>query len=143
PFTGDALQGFGAVIAKAQSGAGNQVFDGARDKHFAGTGQRRDARADMDHDPADLVAHDLAFSCMQAGADRETERLDAVRYGASTADRARGAIEGISGADDVSEQDYGQDTIGLDAVPNAGEKFFDFAKDDIRVAQPHEMIRPR
>src|SRR6185369_9158552 len=97
---------------KAQSGAGNQVLDGARDKHFAGTGQRRDARADMDHDPADLVAHDLAFASMQAGADRETERLDAVRYGASAADRARGAIESgkktITGCVDLATAEAGK-----------------------------------
>jgi Flp pilus assembly pilin Flp len=93
PFVGDAFERFHAVIAKARSGAGNQVLDGARDKHFARRCQRRDAGADMDHDPADLLAHDLAFASVETVPDLEPERLDTTRYGAGAADCARGAIE--------------------------------------------------
>ena len=39
----------------------------------------------MDHNPADVLAHHLAFPGVEAGADVETKRLDAIRYGPRTA----------------------------------------------------------
>ena len=45
----------GAAILERDARAGHEVLDGARDEHLAGAGLRRDARADVDGDPAELV----------------------------------------------------------------------------------------
>jgi hypothetical protein len=51
-----------AAILEFESGAGDEILDRARDEHFAGSSERRDARADRDSDAGDLVVADLAFT---------------------------------------------------------------------------------
>src|ERR1700722_10281871 len=50
PFALDALERSGAVMAKAQAGAGDQILDRARHQHLAGPRERGDTGADMDRD---------------------------------------------------------------------------------------------
>ena len=66
PFAGHTLERFAAAVIEAQSGAYDQVLDGARHQHLAGVGERRDPRADMNGDAANIVADDFALAGMES-----------------------------------------------------------------------------
>jgi hypothetical protein len=55
PRFGDALELMFAAVLELESGTGHEIFDRARDQHFAGSGERRDAGADRDRDASDLA----------------------------------------------------------------------------------------
>ena len=76
PFAGNALQWRDTTAAKAKARPGDEILHGARYQYFPGAGQRRDPRPDVDGDPADIIADDLAFARVQAGADIDAERPD-------------------------------------------------------------------
>jgi hypothetical protein len=55
------------------TGAGDEVFDRARDEHFAWVRGLRHPRSDVHGDPAGLTGHHLALTGLQPGADLEPE----------------------------------------------------------------------
>ena len=55
---------------------GDEVFDGGGDEGLVRLGLGGDAGADVDCDARDLVAVDLAFAGVEAGADLESELMD-------------------------------------------------------------------
>ena len=74
-------------------GADDEVLHGARDEHLARAGERRDARAEMDGQPGDVVRQDLDLADVDAGPDLEPELPDAVADRDRAADRAGRAVE--------------------------------------------------
>ena len=93
PFAGDTLKGSGAAVAEAQARAGHQILYCARHKDLAGAGERGNARADVDSDPADVLSHHLALAGMQPGAHFDIECLDFLGDGAGAANAARGPVK--------------------------------------------------
>ena len=67
------------AVGECHARPGHEVADGARDEHLAGARERRDARADVHGDPAEVVvAEQLALAGVQPGAQADAERLDRV-----------------------------------------------------------------
>jgi hypothetical protein len=93
-------------VLKGQRRARNQILYGRGYQHFAGLSEGRDAGSDMNGDPAEVVAYDLALARVQTGSNLDPERLDAVRDGASTADGPGRAVESgektIAGGPDLA-----------------------------------------
>jgi len=94
PFAGDALEGLVAAIAEAQARPGNKVLDRARHQHLARTGKRRDARADVNRNTADIVADHFALAGMESGTDFDPERPDLLGDCTRAAHAARWTVEG-------------------------------------------------
>ena len=69
----------------------SRTVDG--DEHLVGGGSG-DTRPDMDGDPRDLVAEQLALAGVKAGPELEPQVVRAVADRHGTADRAGGAVEG-------------------------------------------------
>ena len=94
PFAGNTLEGLAAAVAEAQPGARHQVLYGARHQHLARTGERRDARADVNGNPTDIVVDHFAFAGMEPSTDFDPKRPDLLGNGAGAADAARRSVEG-------------------------------------------------
>src|SRR2546423_1061407 len=94
PRPGDALQLVLAALLEGDPGAGDEVAHRARDEHLARPGERRDARAGVDGDPAHLPVRELALARVQPGAELESEAAHTVADRAGGADRARRPVEG-------------------------------------------------
>src|SRR5262245_65919000 len=82
-----------STLLESNAGPRNEIFDSARDEHFAGRGVRRHARPDVNSDAADLLADDLAFSRVETAPDFETERANRVANAARAANRALRTVE--------------------------------------------------
>src|SRR5262249_33586929 len=93
PFALDALERSVAAILEAEARPDHEVLDGARREDFAGTRRGRDARADVDGDAADVLAHAHALAGVQAGAHLEPERADRVSNAEAASNAARRAVE--------------------------------------------------
>src|SRR5579863_8940995 len=93
PLVGDSLQSVWTTIYELDSGAGDEVADGAGYQHFVGIRRRCDPRADVYSDSAHVVADQLALAGMQSGAHLEAQRLHPLADCACTSDRARRTIE--------------------------------------------------
>src|SRR2546423_1777707 len=78
PRPGNALQLVLAALLEGDPGAGDEVAHRARDEHLARPGERRDARAGVDGDPAHLPVRELALARVQAGAELEPEAAHTV-----------------------------------------------------------------
>src|SRR4029077_10386845 len=98
PFTGDTLKRLTAAVAEAQTGAGHQVLHGARHQHLARTGKSCDTRANVNCDPADIVADLFAFTRVESGTDFDAKRFDFFGNSASAAHAARRPVEGCKNA---------------------------------------------
>ena len=61
-----------AAVLEDDPRAGHQIFDGARGENLTGTRETSDARADVDGNPSDVVAHSLALSGVDAGSDLQS-----------------------------------------------------------------------
>src|SRR6187431_2943747 len=82
-----------AAVDERDAGPGDQVLDRARHEHLAGAGLRRDPRADVDGDAADLRAHHLALAGVHAGTQLEPQRPGAFADRLGATDGARRAVE--------------------------------------------------
>jgi hypothetical protein len=82
-----------AAVAEAQAGAGHQVLHGARYQNLTGTGERGDARTNVNGNAADIVANNLALAGMQAGANLNPQRPYFFGYCAGAAHAARRTVE--------------------------------------------------
>ena len=58
----------GAAIEEAQTGSGYEVDDGAGDQDVARSPERRDARADVGHEPFRRARGEIALAGVQAHA---------------------------------------------------------------------------
>src|SRR5579864_2616401 len=67
-----------ASVLEAQARADDEVSDGARHENLASLRQSGYARADMNRDPADILATHLAFPGVNACANFQAERADGV-----------------------------------------------------------------
>src|SRR5262249_9683115 len=91
---GDAFEFVFAAVFEVESGSCDEVDDGAGDERLAGPGEILDSAADVDGDAGDVVAGKFDLSCVHAGSDLETERVQSVDYGQRAAHGAGGTIEG-------------------------------------------------
>src|SRR3954447_435805 len=83
-----------ATVGELDSGAGDEVGDGARDEHLARPRSGAHARADVHRDAAHIsVAHQLALAGVQTGADLDAERANRVAGRARAANPSRGTVE--------------------------------------------------
>jgi len=64
PLSRDALQLVGALVGELDTRPDDEVFDGARNEHLSRTGERSHPRADADRDTPDIVADELALTCV-------------------------------------------------------------------------------
>src|SRR2546423_484745 len=94
PFPGDALEWMRAAVLEDNPRTGHQVLDRARGEHLTGAGQSSNARADVHGKAADVVAHPLALTGVDAGSDVEVGLEEPIADGDGAADSARGPIEG-------------------------------------------------
>lgn len=78
PCSGDAAQLYGAAVGEPESGAGDQILDGARDHNHAGLRRGRHSSSDGHGDAGDLLVKQFALPRMQAGADLDAEFTDPV-----------------------------------------------------------------
>src|SRR4051794_9497718 len=69
PLAGRPLQLVGALVHEVDAGPHHQVLDGARDHDLAAVRLGCDPRADVDGDAADVGAHQLDLTGVQAGPD--------------------------------------------------------------------------
>jgi hypothetical protein len=83
-----------SAVLEAKAGAGDQVLDGAGHQDLTRPGGGRDAGADVDGEPGDLVVPELDLPGVQAGPDREPERGHAAGDRARAPDRPGRAVEG-------------------------------------------------
>src|SRR3990170_7057172 len=81
------------VLLEGHSGACDEVLDSARNEHFAGRRQRRDARACVHRDSCHLPVDEFALPGVQPGAHLELELAHPLDDGAGTPDRPRGTVE--------------------------------------------------
>ena len=94
PLARDALERPTAAIREAQSGAGDQILYRAGHQNFVRGRERGNARADVNGNSADILAHHLAFTGVETGADFDSELTDFVTDSASAAHAACRAVEG-------------------------------------------------
>jgi hypothetical protein len=76
PLAGDALELGDAAVLEVQVRAGDEILDRGGDEHLAGPGERGDASTDVDGEPGDLVACELALAGVQPGSHLEAELGD-------------------------------------------------------------------
>src|SRR4029453_8282529 len=93
PLAWDTLELSVAALAEIAPRAGPEIPDCSRDDHLTRPGLRRDTRADVDGDPANLAFDLLALPCVEPGPNLEAEVLHRVDDRAGTADRARRSVE--------------------------------------------------
>ena len=94
PLAGDALQLGCLALLELELRAGDEILDRSRHEHLPGTRRVRHAGADVHGDPADLAAHLLALTGVEARPDLEPERANRVDDRRGAADGARGPVEG-------------------------------------------------
>ena len=94
PLTGDALERAVATVCEAQSGAGDQILYRAGHQNFVRTCERGNARADVDRNATDILAHHLALAGMETGTDFNSKLMDFVADSASTTHAACRSVEG-------------------------------------------------
>ena len=94
PLSGNALERPAAAVCEAQTGASNQILDCARHQNFVRTCERGNARADVDRNATDILAHHLAFAGVETGTNFNSKLTDFVADGASTTHAACRAVEG-------------------------------------------------
>src|SRR5262249_39540859 len=90
---GHAFERVLAAVGEVDPGADDEVLDGAGDEHLTRLRERADARADVDREPADVIADRLALAGVQAGAQLEPQSLQLVANRERAADRARRTVE--------------------------------------------------
>src|SRR3954466_5667064 len=93
PGTWYAFELVSASVAHIEAGSDDEVLDGLGDENLAGAGEGRDAGADVDGEPANVVADAFDFPGMESGADRKP---GAARVGGlqCASHGAGGAVEG-------------------------------------------------
>jgi hypothetical protein len=94
PLAGDTLEGFGAAVVEAQPRARYQILDCARHQNLASTGKRRNPRAYVNSDTANIVADHFALACMEPSTDLYAERPDFLGNGTGAANAARWTVKG-------------------------------------------------
>jgi hypothetical protein len=85
PLSRDALEFMRSAVFEPDARAGDEVFDGTGDEYLSRLGLRRDTRADVDGEPADLAVDQFALSGVQACADVDPQ----LAYGFSNSRSAR------------------------------------------------------
>jgi|SRR5882724_8513563 hypothetical protein len=75
---GNALEAVESAVGQTQAGASDQVPHRRRGENLAGPGRRRDSRGDVDGDPSEAVADDLAFPRVHARSRGDPERSHGV-----------------------------------------------------------------
>src|SRR6186713_3345859 len=93
PFARHALQLRDPTLVELDARAGHEVLDRLRDEHLSRLRLRRDPRSDRDRDPRDLSVQQLAFACVQSGADFESELSHLLGDRARAPDRAGRPVE--------------------------------------------------
>ena len=93
PFTGDTLKGLAAAVAEAQAGAGHQVLYGARHQHLPRTYKSSNTRANVNGDPADIVADHFALAGMEPGTNFDPKRFNLFGNSARTTNAPRWSVE--------------------------------------------------
>src|ERR1700758_3645115 len=83
-----------SAVFKLDAGSDHKILHRGRDEHFPRARKRRDARSDVDADPADVVATQLDFARVQSRTDLDSLTLELQAQSHSAADSARRAIEG-------------------------------------------------
>jgi hypothetical protein len=94
PLVRHALERVRAAIVEGDSGATDEILNGARDEDFAAVGCGCDACAGVDGDSGWLNADELALARMDAHPDVELEIAQAAANRVGAADGARRAVEG-------------------------------------------------
>lgn len=87
------LQRMHAPIRKAESRASDEVFYGAGDTNLARARRRRHPRADVDRDPADLIANDFTLSSVKPSPDLDREWAERIATGTRAPHGTRWGIE--------------------------------------------------
>src|ERR1700716_3551713 len=83
-----------ASLVEAEARAGNQILDGSRHQHLARSGERRDARGDVDCNALHVVAGDLDLAGMEAAADLNVQRPEGFGYGAGATNGTCRTVKG-------------------------------------------------
>jgi glycerol uptake facilitator-like aquaporin len=73
PLTRDAAELVGSAVPEVDARPHDEVLDGAGDQHLARRGLVEHAGADVDGEPADVVADHLALARVESGADLDAE----------------------------------------------------------------------
>src|SRR3954468_8503138 len=90
PFVGDAFEGVAAAVGELDTRPDDEIPDCPRDQYFPLAGESSDPRADVDGDLPDVVAPQLHFAGVEAGADGDGQ---AVAQSGRTTNGARRAVE--------------------------------------------------
>src|SRR5207302_2758992 len=93
PFAGHALELAVAAVDELEARPGDEIANGAGDKHLARARLPGDARADRHSDAGDLAVGQLALPRVQPGADLEPERADGLDDVTGAPDRSCGPVE--------------------------------------------------
>jgi hypothetical protein len=106
PSTRHALEVVHAALGEADSGAEHKVFDRPRDEHLACLRGVTDARRDMNGDPGEVIANQLAFAGVKTSSYLDPEVARLLADCASALDRPRWTVEAgeetISGLFDLA-----------------------------------------
>jgi hypothetical protein len=94
------------VTIELDSCSGDEVFHGPGDHDLPRSRQRCDPGGNVDREPSQIVASDLAFPTVQADPDLETKWRQRLGHGLRATDRPRRPIEGhnetVSGGIDLA-----------------------------------------
>ena len=114
PFVGHPFEGVHASILESETRASDQILYGARDANLTRTRCGSHPCADVDRDTPKLLAHDLALSSMQAGANLDSKRMQRLATGAGAPHGTRRGVE------------YGEQAIprGVNLTPAEAGQFF-------------------
>jgi hypothetical protein len=82
----------GTSVFEGDSGAVDEVFDGARHKDLPGIRQRCDSRRDVDGDSADVVTAPFALTGVQAASNIDADPRYAISKSDGAQNRSRGAV---------------------------------------------------
>ena len=105
-----------APVGEINSGADHQVLDGAGDQYFSCRRLCPDPRRYVDRKPAEVIAADLAFPGVEAGAKAQSETLGGLPDRPCAANRPCGPVE------------RGHETVagGLDLIATKTAKLFPY-----------------
>src|SRR5262249_61511443 len=92
PLAGDTLQIVTAAVLEFETRPDYEVPDRTRHEHLAGTGQCRDARADVHRHPREVLTSHLTFTRVQAGPDVDTNAARPARVRLPASGRASLAL---------------------------------------------------
>src|SRR5262249_34011525 len=93
PLALDSLERAAPPVLKPHPRPDHEVLDGAGREDLPWTRLAGDARADVDGDAPDVVAHAHALAGVHARAHLEAERADGISNGEPAADASRRAVE--------------------------------------------------